>query len=44
MSKALEGCRLSKEDICSVLETLPVSQFFDRMTPEELAGLIADIK
>lgn len=44
LSKALEGCRLSKGDICSVLETLPVSQFFDRMTPEELAGLIADIK
>lgn len=44
LSKALEGCRLSKEDIYSVLETLPVSQFFDRMTPEELAGLIADIK
>ena len=39
---ALQGCRYTREDLLEVLESQPVSDCFDALTPCELAGLLLD--
>jgi len=41
LADALNGCRASHEEIYSRLETLPVSRFFDGLTPADLTALFS---